>query len=60
MKMRPSTEPARAPSAEEGRPGGSWRESIVFFRLGILSKVVEQKYLCVLGKCNCELVLSQV
>ena len=28
--MRQSTEPVRAPSAEEGRPGGSWRESIVF------------------------------
>ena len=58
-KMRQSTEPARAPSAEEGRPGGSWRESIVY-QIGILPKVVEQKSLCVLRICNCELVLSQV
>ena len=29
-KMRQSTEPVRAPSAEEGRPGGSWSESMFF------------------------------
>ena len=58
-KMRQSTEPARAPSAEEGRPGGSWRESIVF-QIGNIVKGCLTKYLCVLSKCNCELVLSQV
>ena len=42
--------------AGQGEAGGSPS----FFRFGILSKVVEQKSLCVLRICNCELVLSQV
>ena len=58
-KMRQSTAPVRAPSAEEGRPGGSWRESIVFQLVNIVKGCLT-KYLCVLSKCNCELVLSQV
>ena len=56
--MRQSTEPVRAPSAEEGRPGGSWSESMVFSDWEYCQRLLNNNTCAYWGYC--ELVLSQV